>query len=326
MATYEKRGTKTRVKIALQGVRLTRTFMNKADARLWATEQEREILMGENVGVADKTFGQLLEKYGERFDASHRADTLRIRRLVRDDKLSLIRLKDLNSSHIAEWRDRRLKTVSAASVLREWNLMSPACNTAINEWGWLKENPFSKVKRPSEPPSRERRIGEEEIKRVRHVSGYDSGCDTATARVGAAFLFAIETGMRIGEICALRWEHIHFDKHYLEVVGAVGGRKTKNAVRHVSLSDEAERILRELGKPLFDFSSSRVVDALWRLKIRDKALLKNLHFHDTRHEATTRLARKLDVLDLARMLGIGDLKILQVYYNPTATEIAGRLR
>lgn len=50
-----------------------------------------------------------------------------------------------------------------------------------------------------------------------------------------------------------------------------------------------------------------------------------LRFHDLRHEAITRLAQRLDVLDLARMIGHRDLRSLQVYYNPTPAEIAGRL-
>ena len=53
--------------------------------------------------------------------------------------------------------------------------------------------------------------------------------------------------------------------------------------------------------------------------------LENLTFHDTRHEGLTRLARKLDVLDLARMVGHRDPRSLMIYYNATATEIAGRL-
>jgi integrase len=50
-----------------------------------------------------------------------------------------------------------------------------------------------------------------------------------------------------------------------------------------------------------------------------------LTFHDTRHEAITRLAAKLNVLDLARMVGHRDIKQLQVYYNAPAEEIAMRL-
>jgi len=65
-------------------------------------------------------------------------------------------------------------------------------------------------------------------------------------------------------------------------------------------------------------------DTLWR-KLRDKCEIEDLHFHDSRHEACTRLARKLEVLDLARMIGHKDLRSLMVYYNATASEIANRL-
>lgn len=51
----------------------------------------------------------------------------------------------------------------------------------------------------------------------------------------------------------------------------------------------------------------------------------DLTFHDARHEACTRLARKLEVLDLARMIGHRDPRSLMIYYNPTASEIAERL-
>ena len=51
----------------------------------------------------------------------------------------------------------------------------------------------------------------------------------------------------------------------------------------------------------------------------------DLTFHDSRHEACTRLAQKLKVLDLAAMIGHRDLKSLMIYYNPTVTEIARQL-
>ncbi|MDC7252931.1 hypothetical protein NMY25_001792 [Wohlfahrtiimonas chitiniclastica] len=51
----------------------------------------------------------------------------------------------------------------------------------------------------------------------------------------------------------------------------------------------------------------------------------DLTFYDARHEACTRLARKLEVLDLARMIGHRDPRSLMIYYNPTASEIAERL-
>ena len=51
----------------------------------------------------------------------------------------------------------------------------------------------------------------------------------------------------------------------------------------------------------------------------------DLHFHDTRHQAITDLAKKLTVLELARMVGHSDLRSLMIYYNETAESLAEKL-
>jgi integrase len=60
-------------------------------------------------------------------------------------------------------------------------------------------------------------------------------------------------------------------------------------------------------------------------KAKARAMIADATFHDTRHLAITRLAKKLDVLDLARMVGHRDLRQLQIYYNETAEVMAVRL-
>ena len=51
----------------------------------------------------------------------------------------------------------------------------------------------------------------------------------------------------------------------------------------------------------------------------------DLHFHDTRYEAVTRLSKKLEVLELARVIGHNDIKSLMIYYNATIDELADKL-
>jgi integrase len=65
-------------------------------------------------------------------------------------------------------------------------------------------------------------------------------------------------------------------------------------------------------------------DALFR-KARERARIEGLTFHDSRATALTRLARKLDVLSLAKMVGHRDPRSLMVYYRETAADIAKRL-
>ncbi len=127
--------------------------------------------------------------------------------------------------------------------------------------------------------------------------------------------------MRSGEILALTWPNVHLAEQYVHLP------KTKNGdARHVPLSRRACEILRCLPLgfgPIFQVDAA-MRDALWR-KVRDKTPHKEVHFHDSRAEAIWRLSKKLDILQLARVIGHRDLKSLMIYYNEPASEIARRL-
>ena len=125
--------------------------------------------------------------------------------------------------------------------------------------------------------------------------------------------------MRAGEICAM-------------MPGDVAGRvahlpRTKNGTkRDVPLSTRATELLKLLPEgegPLFGLGADSL-STMFR-KARERCLITDMTFHDSRHEAITRLAKKLGVLDLARMVGHKDLRQLQVYYNETAADMAKRL-
>lgn len=138
--------------------------------------------------------------------------------------------------------------------------------------------------------------------------------------VAVAFLFAIETGMRAGEICALRADFLVGRTARLPAEICKNGTK-----RDVPLSEKARKLLECLPKADYSFGlSSSSLDALFR-KAKKAAGIEGLNFHDTRHEAITRLSRKLDVLALARMVGHRDIKQLQTYYNASAEDIADLL-
>lgn len=71
--------------------------------------------------------------------------------------------------------------------------------------------------------------------------------------------------------------------------------------------------------------STYIFGAVCAQQAKARCLIDDLTFHDTRHEAITKLAKKLQVLDLARMVGHRDLRMLQIYYNKTAADMADRL-
>lgn len=333
MATIQKHhagGWIARVRRA--GVNRSAKFLRKADAEAWANKIEVDIQTGKAGGIVSRSFAELINKYNHEVISkriSGRAESLRLARFVREDPLAQVMLPDLGPENIVAWRNRRLMQVSPASVRREWTTLSAACTLAIKEWRWLHINPFSGVTRPENPLPRDRRIGPDEIDRILLACGFDYGviCETQQARVGAAFLFAIETALRAGEICVLRPADVDREARIVRVTATeVGARKTGHG-RIVPLSKAALAVLEQLpdgADRVFGLLPASL-DALFR-KARARALLDDLHFHDTRREALTRMAAKVDVMTLAKISGHRDLRILQaVYYAPNMSEIAARL-
>jgi hypothetical protein len=52
------------IQFMCKGVRKSGTFATSAEAKAWQVHETAEILKGAKGDIPDKTFGQLLEKYG----------------------------------------------------------------------------------------------------------------------------------------------------------------------------------------------------------------------------------------------------------------------
>lgn len=311
MGTIRKRGSGYYAEVCVQRQRRGKTCRTKAAAEAWIKEQEQALAQGPVHTVADA-----IDRYRRTYSARKRSSKREGQRLDRlQDRLGgERRLVELTPDRLAEWRDSELQRVSAASVLRDWNLLNHVLTVAVREWEWLPANPLQRLSRPAKPAPRTRVLTDDEIEKLVYCCGWPG--ETVSARVGAALLFAIETGLRAGEICALRPEHVHGDHVHVPV--------TKNGrARDVPLSSRAREILDQVGK---DFRlTSAQLDALFR-KARNRAGLVDLHFHDSRRTALTRLAKRFDALALARISGHLDLKILlSTYYAPPISDLAGKL-
>lgn len=328
MASLSKRKNSWRAQVYVNGVRESGTFSTKAEAVAWASSQETALREQKKTGVvAGKTCGDAFDRYEEEVSPhkrGHRWESLRLKAMAESDigkvKFKNIRLSDVTADIIGQWRDSRLKTVAGSTVNRDLNLLSHVFTTARKEWGWMAHSPTKDVRRPKNPAPRDRRITQGEIDRICIAFGFDnSPVTTKNQAVAAAFLFAIETAMRAGEICALRPGWIDGRVAHLPADAVKNGVK-----RDVPLSKRALEILALLPEDTLFGLQSASLDALFRAG-RERANIEGLTFHDTRHEAITRLSKKLGVLELARAVGHRDLKMLQIYYNESAADIAARL-
>jgi integrase len=316
MASFYKVATGWRAQIKKAGIRMSEVRPTRAEARAWAAEQETLIEQRRVLSSGKRAdFRAVLQRALDELPLS-RPDQVRVRQMLRDP-LADVMLADIGPEHFGAYRDRRLVKVSPATVIREFRTLGGICTRAVKEWRWMPVSPVKGVTLPKEPERRMRRPSVEEIARIEHAAGYVSNqpCKTNTSQVCAAFLVAIETGMRIGEILTLDRSRISGRVAHLP--------KTKNgSARDVPLSPRALAILEQMPPELWQ--SVGYYDALWR-KITKRACVDNLHFHDSRHEAVTRLAKRLNVLELARMIGHKDIRELMTYYEDDAEDVAGRL-
>lgn len=323
MATIQKRSGKYRAIVRKHGRTLTATFTRKKDAEHWARETEIAIETGTLEVYESLTFGDVINRYMREVTPtkkSARDETLRLKRFMRENAGMTNRPIDkLTRRDVALWRDERLQNVAAGSVNREWNTLSAVYTHAVKVWGLsLPDNPFRQVARPKSAPPREQRITPDDVDGFLAALKYDGQSRPEKTReyVAWCFLFAIETAMRAGEVLKLQPDDIHNRTATL--------RDTKNGTdRVVPLSREAQRLLSLVDLPLPVSSGS--LDAIFR---RNRpASLRHINFHDTRHEALSRMAKKIhNPMDLAKISGHKDVNILlNVYYNPDDSHLADLL-
>lgn len=339
MASYTKTAGGWRVQISIKGQRDSATWPTKAQATAWAAARETELRSQVATGVvAGKTFEDACRRYEievSRHKRGHRWEALRLAALVdfvMDGKrLGDMPLTDMTSDLIGRWRDMRLQgsaeaaPVTGSTINRILNLWSHVLTTAAREWKWIVSSPTKDVRRPKESPHRDRRPTADELERLCLYCNFNNEpISMKMQAVAVCYLFAIETAMRQGELCGLLPSHISGSVAHLPM--------TKNgSKRDVPLSRRALELISflpvqkdgEPESPIFMLTAASL-STLFR-KACAACCIDDLTFHDSRHEAITRLAKKLNVLDLARMVGHKDLRMLQVYYNESAADMAARL-
>lgn len=133
--------------------------------------------------------------------------------------------------------------------------------------------------------------------------------------------------MRAGEVMGLTAASVDLARG----VVTLDRHKTSAQVgrRLVPLTPAGVRLLRVLvaaapDRRLIGLSPASL-DTLFR-RVSRQVLVADAHFHDARATALTHMARRMDVMTLARISGHRDLSLLlQVYYRETAADIAARL-
>lgn len=333
MAKPKKRGNVWGIRVSVGGKRESATFDTKREADDWQAKRRMELKRERSGTLGEiRTLGDALRRYAAEVSPTHKGErweAVRLKMFGKDEMLPItLPLSKLTTAHISAWKLERSKAISDGSVLRELGLLGAVLTHARREWHWMDHEPMRDVRRPKQPPHRKRLIQWREIRLMLRQLGWRArGRPTTMKQVtAAAFLHALRTGMRAGEIVGLEWGRVRPTWVELE--------ETKNgSSREVPLSRKAVRLIermRGLDDDLVYPISSQTIDSLFR-KARAQAGLSGFTFHDSRHAAATRIGAtvgqpgRLSFPEFCAMFGWEDPKHALIYVNPTAASLAAKL-
>ena len=252
--------------------------------------------------------------------------------------LGRIKLKDLTPAHLRSFYRDRLDSGRAPSTVHKLHVVLHKALKAAVADGLIPRNAAAGLKLPRITREEIDPLTEEEARRLLETASGD--------RLEALYVLALNTGMRQGELLALKWDDVDLERGVLRVrrtlthvdkAFVLGEPKTKNSRRTIRLTTSAVTALRahlsrqleemermgSLYRPgglIFATESGTLINPSNLRNRSFKPLLKRAglppaRFHDLRHTcATLLLGRDVNAKVVSEMLGHSSISItLDIY-------------
>jgi len=300
-----------------------RGFVTRQQAEA-ALVRMKTLKMDEELGLArpeaddvafDKFGGEVIRLYCRPNKRSWSRDELSLKALNRFFKGKA--LADIGPADVEGFKAKRRTEVSDSTTNRELAFLKTIFNLAVS-WGKLESSPGARVRKLKEPPSRERVATADEIGRLLEAAGAD---------VRPVIITALGTGMRRGEILALKWTDLDFVRGVITVRTSKSGKP-----RRVPMSGNVAAALGavprrgefvfqnpETSRPIRDVKTGFL--AACRRAKKDPGDEKDpgivgLRFHDLRHTFASRaLELGADLVSVSKILGHSSIVMTAKYLH-----------
>lgn len=262
--------------------------------------------------------------------------------------------------------ERLAAGIKASTIRNDLAVISHLFSTALKEWNIPVLNPVMGIRKPRANNARSRRLVHNEeqriVKAIQEASAHAQ--DRSNIWIEPIVLFAIETAMRQDEILSLKWEHIDLINAVAHLPETKNGTsrdvplstkagiileslprivtKAKvvpiDAIKKSKVNDKDKKVFKTTASALDQswrravargrkqYESELIATGKSQQEIDDDKTLLDLHFHDLRHEATTRLADIFELHELMKVTGHLDTRMLARYYHPKGSDLAKKLR
>lgn len=294
MATYVKRANSVQAKVNIRGSKATETFPTMKEAKAWAADKETQLRKRVEVS-AGMTVGQIVEKYLENYIKV----TLAKGYVVKPTESHYTRfIQEFANTELAEMNKQWwLATVegwdvSPGTAQRYITYLCTALRYGQErldiKFDWDGYHAAKAILK------REDLVGEANERNRRLMPGELETLKAAVrpthVPLGDMIDFALVTGLRLSEICNLEWKDLN---ELTKMIWVFNRKDPKNKMKkhtHLPLLGDALAIIKRQSrdnKRIFPYISG-YVSALFGHTV-EGAGIKDLHFHDLRHEAISRL-------------------------------------
>jgi integrase len=330
VASIRKRANRWQVQVRRKHAPLiSKSFLLKADAEAWARSMEVEAdkrTLQHDPRLLDSTsLGDLVRMYRDTVCQTKKGrdvEVILLNAFLRHP-IALKPLSAIKTADFARYRDERLKVVSPSGLNRELSPLQHMFSVAKSEWGLpITENPVAALRKPRNNPGRERRLKQGDLEKL-----LEAARATRRAYLAPAITLAVETAMRQGEILNIRPRDFSEGLTSLRIPITKTGKP-----RVIPLSKAAVGACEELlkaFKPMTDEClipvTSNAFKLAWKRTV-ERAQIEDLHFHDLRHEAVSRLFEQgRSMPEVAAISGHRDFRMLaryshlgsEVHWQPT---------
>lgn len=345
-----RKGDAYEVALMVHGRRRTARAKSMSDARAKLRELQRKRDQEQFVQDERMTVAQFLEYWLSVAETAVRprtfkryAEYVRVHAIPEIGHLRLTQLKPL---HLQGMYSSRMAAGSSPSTVQHLHAVLHRALAMAERWEYVHRNVARQVSPPRVPRYKIQTLTLGEAQRLMAAAG--------ESRFEAVVVLALVTGMRLGEIFALKWTDVDLGAepvvHVRGSLQRVHGRlqivepKTDGSVRDVALSALGREALRrhrakqntqrlEIGTSwedlnlVFPNSWGRYMATDYFVRqefsrVLDRAGLPRMRFHDLRHTfATLQLANHQPVKIISEMMGHTRTAITQDLYTHVSAQM-----
>src|ERR1041385_6522138 len=238
--------------------------------------------------------------------------------IVGDRMLLSYTLKD-----VEQFKLKRIETCSPTTVNIEFRALRAAFNLAI-KWQLLNENPFQKsgqIKLPERVPIY---LQKDDLQKLLEK--------VKESELKEVYIFAVLTGLRLGEILNLQWSNIDFQRNLIVLDNATKFTTKSGKCRNVPMNNLVIEILRKrsLFRQICNWVFNRrglpltesFVSHKFKKYVEEAKLNDAFHFHSLRHTFATWLVQDgVNIYEVQKLLGHSSVKVTEIYSHLAASEL-----